>query len=260
MLLSSTRAALSCRASAAGRRRFFVSSLPSSHRQRTQYAFTSVAASVALAALATVAAQQQHDVEEEVVETAQAWSSLVPSPVKTACFSLIPMPSGGLDASSNVGQKNKLRRHHTVELLESGAALEGVDSLYKVDWNKPLGLGTFGAVYKGIHRRTGKRVAVKKIPKHYTNFATFQREMDALFQISGAGGHPNINSILEHFVGENGDDSYYLVLDMIEGGEMFDQLCAKGAYSEADAAQLIRQVASALAFLHGMGLIHSDLK
>ena len=41
---------------------------------------------------------------------------------------------------------------------------------------------------------------------------------------------------------------------------MFDHLCTNGAYSEADAARLLHDVASALAFLHGIGIVHTDLK
>ena len=41
---------------------------------------------------------------------------------------------------------------------------------------------------------------------------------------------------------------------------MFDHLINNGAYSEADAARLFREVGSALAFLHGIGLVHGDLK
>jgi serine/threonine protein kinase len=41
---------------------------------------------------------------------------------------------------------------------------------------------------------------------------------------------------------------------------MFDHLIRDGAYSEADAARLVREVGSALNFLHGIGLVHSDLK
>ena len=51
-----------------------------------------------------------------------------------------------------------------------------------------------------------------------------------------------------------------MVLDLISGGEMFDQLCSEGAYSEADAARLVREVANALAFMHGIGIVHGDLK
>lgn len=53
---------------------------------------------------------------------------------------------------------------------------------------------------------------------------------------------------------------FYLVMDLISGGEMFDHLANDGAYSEADAARLIFEIASALAFLHGVGIIHADLK
>lgn len=41
---------------------------------------------------------------------------------------------------------------------------------------------------------------------------------------------------------------------------MFDHLSNDGAYSESDAARLIFEIASALAFLHGVGVIHADLK
>jgi len=41
---------------------------------------------------------------------------------------------------------------------------------------------------------------------------------------------------------------------------MFDHLVNHGAYSEADAARLVREVASALDFLHGIGVVHNDIK
>ena len=41
---------------------------------------------------------------------------------------------------------------------------------------------------------------------------------------------------------------------------MFEHLINFGAYSEADAARLMHEIASALAFLHGVGVIHGDLK
>jgi serine/threonine protein kinase len=46
----------------------------------------------------------------------------------------------------------------------------------------------------------------------------------------------------------------------IKGGEMFDHLSYDGSYSEADAARLIFEIASELAFPHGVGVVHVDLK
>ena len=49
-------------------------------------------------------------------------------------------------------------------------------------------------------------------------------------------------------------------MDLITGGELFDHLSNDGAYSEADAARLIFEISSALAFMHGVGVVHCDIK
>ena len=53
---------------------------------------------------------------------------------------------------------------------------------------------------------------------------------------------------------------YFLILDLVSGGEMFEHLIKNGAYSEQDAALHIKHVASSLNFLHGINLVHADLK
>lgn len=165
----------------------------------------------------------------------------------TSCHAAL-VPPGGF----------ALTRQPTVELLNRTANHEKtMDSVYVINWNNPIGVGNFGDVYQGRHRKTKAPVAVKKISKQFTNDATFQREMDVLLYLQKTGGHPSICLMHEHF---DESDFYYLVFDLIEGGELFDMLCRYGAYSEADAARTIRQTASALAFLHGVGVVHSDLK
>ena len=95
------------------------------------------------------------------------------------------------------------------------------------------------------------------ILKAYTDEDSFQREMDALLKVRENGHHPNICRLQENFEKRG---NYYLVMDLIAGGEMFDHLAANGAYSEQRAARLARETASALSFLHGIGLVHADLK
>ena len=133
-----------------------------------------------------------------------------------------------------------------------------LDVLYDIPWHdKPLGEGTYGTVFFGRHRETGTAVAVKKIPKRLTSHATFQREMKALMQIKAAGGHSSICWMQEHF---DQGPYFYLILELIQGSELFEHLCEIGSYSEASCAQIVRGMASALHFLHGIGIVHCDLK
>lgn len=162
-----------------------------------------------------------------------------------------------LEAFPLASHFSSLRRHQTIQRLDKTKNLDTLQSKYKIKWNRPLGEGTFGAVYLGKNKVTGEQVAVKKIAKAYTDNISFQREIEALMHIRENGGHPNICGLQENY---DEGDYYYLVLDLVSGGEMFDRLCSDGAFSEADAARLIREVASALAFMHGIGIVHGDMK
>jgi hypothetical protein len=144
---------------------------------------------------------------------------------------------------------NIRKRRNTFKTMQDQAERETLESRYAVDWSNPVGEGSFGSVYAAEDRKTSERVAIKKISKRATDDVSFQREMDALMHIREHGGHPHICGLRANY---DQGDYYYLVLDLVSGGEMFDHLCTHGAYSEADAARLIREVASALAFLHGL--------
>lgn len=160
-----------------------------------------------------------------------------------------------------------MRRYSTeAELTATANEEESLETKYSVLWREPLGEGNFGSVYPAIHRATGERVAVKQMKKAFTTHEAFRREMDAMLVLEKNGGHPNICGMREHFDDErgggggDGDTNFHIVLDLISGKQMFEQLCDAGPYSEADAARHIRDAASALAFLHGIGIVHSDLK
>ena len=49
-------------------------------------------------------------------------------------------------------------------------------------------------------------------------------------------------------------------MERVTGGELFDRIVEKGSYTEKDAADLIKQVLSAVAYMHSEGVVHRDLK
>jgi tRNA A-37 threonylcarbamoyl transferase component Bud32 len=160
---------------------------------------------------------------------------------------------------------SRLRRIQTIRRRMDKVSVKEtpVESVYDID-PTPLGVGAFGAVHLAIRRDTGERVALKRIPKLGSAAAetaadeSFRNEISALLRIRTAGGHPHICALRESF--DEGAEYYCLALELVSGGEMFDHLAKNGAYSEADAARLVREVASSLAFLHGIGITHADLK
>src|SRR5205085_2726101 len=104
----------------------------------------------------------------------------------------------------------------------------------------------------------GRNVALKVVHK---NAKSLKHEIDALKTIRDHGGHPNIVSLLGVVSIEDEPSKLGLVFELLEGGELYESLVKNGAYSEDQRSSLIRQVASALAFLHEeCHLAHADLK
>jgi calcium/calmodulin-dependent protein kinase I len=120
---------------------------------------------------------------------------------------------------------------------------------------KKLGSGTFGVVRVATNRVSGVNYAVKIIEKAVLKGRENMiiSEVDVLQRIS----HPNIIGLIELF---ESSTQISLVCDLATGGELFDQLAQKGYYQEKDAAVLIKQVITALEYLHSHNIVHRDIK
>jgi calcium-dependent protein kinase len=69
--------------------------------------------------------------------------------------------------------------------------------------------------------------------------------------------HPNILRLYEVFE----DKKYiYLVTEFCQGGELFDEIIARGKFNERDAAVIIKQLLSAISYCHSKKVSHRDLK
>jgi calcium/calmodulin-dependent protein kinase I len=76
-------------------------------------------------------------------------------------------------------------------------------------------------------------------------------------EILGQLDHPNVVKLYEVF---DEDDHLYLVMELLEGGELFDRIVEKEFYNEKEASDTIRPIIDAIRYCHSIGVIHRDLK
>lgn len=69
--------------------------------------------------------------------------------------------------------------------------------------------------------------------------------------------HPNILKIFEFF---EDDSKVYIVTEICGGGEIFDEIIARGRFSERDAAIVIKHLLNVLIYCHENKIVHRDLK
>jgi len=120
-----------------------------------------------------------------------------------------------------------------------------------------LGAGAMAVVYKARQLSLNRIVAIKVLPKRFTENPEYVERFYREGQAAGKLNHPNIVQAID--VGEAGG-YHYFVMEYVEGRTIADDLAAGKVFTEAEALDIIIQVTHALAHAHACSLIHRDVK
>ena len=129
-----------------------------------------------------------------------------------------------------------------------------IKDTYKIE--ATLGKGSFATVKKAKNRATGERFAVKVLSKKKMSEEdkkAMENEIEILKQVD----HPNIVKLIDVFEDER---HWCLVMELMQGGELFDEILEKEHFSEYEAREATKAIIDAIAYCHEKGICHRDIK
>lgn len=115
--------------------------------------------------------------------------------------------------------------------------------------------GSFAIVKRGVHKKTGKEVAVKIIKKKKLSpdeLASLHDEAEILRNVD----HENIVKMFDVY---ESADHLYMVLEILSGGELFDRIVAKQSFSEKEAVKVLTDIIMPIKYMHTKNTVHRDL-
>jgi len=121
-----------------------------------------------------------------------------------------------------------------------------------------IGRGGFASVFRATDKKLGRTVAIKKLHPEQADSVTMARFLREGISIAGLN-HRNIVQVYD--VGEDpSDGSLYLVMELIEGGSLYDLLKKRGKLELPEAMELFKGIAQGLSHAHRKNLVHRDIK
>lgn len=163
------------------------------------------------------------------------------------------VPSGAECGGSTPYERLTLQLHHDRRWRQEVSLGKRV-GLYRLRGD--LGAGNFSTVKMAVHQLTSERVAIKILDKAKLDQKTRRmvtREVANMERVH----HPNIIRLYE--VVET-YSKLHLVLEFAAGGELYHKISTLGRMQEPQAKVIFAQIASAVHYLHGRGIIHRDIK
>ncbi|KAF5750209.1 putative calcium-dependent protein kinase [Tripterygium wilfordii] len=161
-------------------------------------------------------------------------------------------------------KKNPFSLHHGNNDADGGFKLvvlkepTGFEIEKRYQLGRELGRGEFGVTYLCTDKETGEKFACKTISKKKLRSAVdiedVRREVEIMKHLPE---HPNIVSLKDTY---EDDHAVHLVMELCEGGELFDRIVSRGHYTERAAAAVAKTIVEVVQSCHQHGVIHRDLK
>mmetsp|Transcript_7514 Transcript_7514/g.7956 ORF Transcript_7514/g.7956 Transcript_7514/m.7956 type:complete len:453 (+) Transcript_7514:53-1411(+) len=123
-------------------------------------------------------------------------------------------------------------------------------------FGKPVGEGAFSVVRLAKNSTTGQDVAIKCISRKELS-PEDENSIRTEINIMKSLNHPNIVKFVDSFEEEK---FFYVVLEFLPGGELFDRLVQKTFYNEKEARDTVRIICEGIKYCHDRGIVHRDLK
>ncbi|WOL03661.1 calcium-dependent protein kinase 21-like [Canna indica] len=121
-----------------------------------------------------------------------------------------------------------------------------------------LGRGEFGVTRRCVDHETGEKLACKTISKRkirsMEEMSDVRREVEIMRTLPE---RPNVVTLREAY---EDYESVHLIMEICEGGELFDRIVARGHYSERAAANVAKTIVEVVQMCHEHGVMHRDLK
>ena len=120
-----------------------------------------------------------------------------------------------------------------------------------------IGRGTFSKVKLGLHLPTKQKVAIKILDKEKINDEADIERIRREIHILSILRHPNIVQLYETITSDN---TIYIIMEYIEGKDLFQYIYSMQHLTEYKSSQLFRQLISCLEYIHKLGIVHRDIK
>jgi len=154
--------------------------------------------------------------------------------------------------------QQRLQPHQEESIVHEGPDCER-QLHQKYQLMEVMGVGSTSTVHRCMNKKNNllfacKIIDVELIEERFAGMmAQFQTEIDALKSLR----HPGIIELYDVYLT---DKKIYIIMELMEGGELFDYVVQKGTLTEEEASKIVRKVTSAIAYMHSKNFIHRDLK